>query len=656
MLDTTPTQTKNALTGATLSCAACGSNNTLDSRFCRHCGVALTPGQGIAASQVAEAAVSEVVVAPANGAANERQITTAATPPAASVSATSTPPPPLDSATLDSNTPRVGSRVADEIDHRRAQQLLDRAFMLAERGDKAAAIIACRQAVSLDHNSASGYSILGLLLEQTGDIPHAIQAYEQVLQISPASLLERESLQRLKAMQGQTNSANIFHFNEEELYEDAPAPAASIADVTAPTTSTPAPVVAATAGAAIAGVTAAAATTPAAPAAAPPPSRAPSQGTAPRAPVVVAPAVKRMPLPTGVLNQPMPAPGPVRPVDFGMPFQVKSDPWWVAMQRQPSFYFRGFPLTAATAMCLLFLLWARNWAVSKEQPVQTITETTTQVQDSAPLSPGVGSTNARANPGSPASAANGTGNNGGFPVTGGELKGTTGQPAAPGAGGQTAGGTTNQGNGNSLPPSATNGTGPKFPSVAPRLAPAVPVPARRDNNNNDDNFSGMPAPRVDMPDRGANAAVQVLPPDRNETTDTGAASMGGAPLNPGAASRGYVRVSPYRIAPSSVPPRSTARAAAAEAQANQAIQSGHSDRAADILTPSMDSGDVAFNYQSRALLFMERGDYGRARDDFQTAINYYRDQIRRGDNSNSARKGLQTCEDGRREAQARLGG
>lgn len=675
MLDTTPAQNNSAPPGATLSCAACGSNNTPDSRFCRHCGIALgaVNTNGATAPAMANATATNELSAAPNGSVENGHHAPTLAPAATSIAAASV--------ALDSNSPQVGNRVADEIDHRRAQQLLDRAFMLAERGDKAAAIIACRQAVSLDHNSASGYSILGLLLEQTGDIPHAIQAYEKVLEISPDSLLERESLQRLKAMLGQSNSANIFHFNAEELYEDTPSsdaqPTGAVLPPTAANAPVTAPAVAAVAGMAVAGATLAGATASPAmanpavaanPALAGSPTSSTGQGVgapsaASRPPTLTsAPAGSRAALPTGLLSQPLPAaPSPVRPVDFGMPFATQSDPWWRAMQRQPSFYFRGFPLTAATALSLLFLLWARNWAVSREQSSQVTAATATTTQGNAPLGSGVATRSARsANPGNPANPATGTANNGGFSVTGGELSGKSAAPAppiAPASSGQAAGGTTTQrSGGNRLPASAAGGAVPRFPGVAPRLAPAVPVPARNDNKNNDDNFSGMPQPRMEMPDRGANTAVKVLPADRSGTTDVGPSSTGGAPLNPGGAGRGYVRVSPYRVAPASVPPRSSARAAAAEAQANQAIRSGHPERAADIITPSMESGDVAYNYQSRALLFMERGDYGRARDDFQTAISYYRDQIRRGDNSNAARKGLQSCEDGRRDALARLGG
>lgn len=420
MLDTTPVQTKSAPPPVALSCAACGSDNTPDSRFCRHCGVALMPANGHSATtpKIASVAAPTEQVAASSAPVEPASLTAAA------------PNVPFDGTAADGLSPRSGNRVADEIDHRRAQQLLDRAFMLAERGDKAAAIIACRQAVSLDHNSASGYSILGLLLEQTGDAQHAIQAYEHVLAIAPDSLLERESLQRLKASLGQSNSAKIFHFNEEELYEDTPAtqptndttPAPPVAPADAD--AAPMATAAAITGAAVAGATLSAA---ASPMAAPVSTASPSTpavvigtGAGARAAVAATPVSSRAPVPTGLLSQPLPiAPSPVRPVDFGMPFNVRPDPWWITMQRQPSFYFRGFPLSAATALCLLFLLWARNWAVSKEQPSQvTTTETTTQTTNNAVVSPGVPPNNAPANTtGTASTSANGTANNGGFSVT-----------------------------------------------------------------------------------------------------------------------------------------------------------------------------------------------------------------------------------------------
>ncbi|MBV9868478.1 MAG: zinc-ribbon domain-containing protein [Abitibacteriaceae bacterium] len=646
MLGATPIENQGTPQSQGTTCPACGNENTADSRFCRHCGAALSAnGDGIATATAATTVAPTPLEAPSSSSADGVAGLSASVPSLADTDGQS------------SHT------VSDEIDHRRAQQLIDRAFMLAERGDKPAAILACRQAVALDHNSVSAYSILGLLLEQTGDIPHAIQAYERVLEISPDSLLERESLQRLRASSSQQDTANMFHFDEKELYEDS----ATVDDATATPPPAVAPIAAASAGALAASAAAAGAAAP----------TSDASITGATSPVSAPPPLRPSPAGLASLNQPATnRPAPIRPVDFGMSFDDNAGRgplWWRALQRQPSFYFRGFPLAATTAMSLLFLLWARNWAVSQDQRSRASTTTTSsQVVDSTsgePVSaPGVGgtavnnpnrNTTAPSNTTSAATGSTTTNNSDSFSVSSGGA-GT----AAPGAGpatNNTAGTTANPaaagGAANTNHPAGANtGNGaprsvPKFPSVAPH--PSAPgsngnSAANNGGDNSADNLlNTLPPARIDPPVRGSDA-VKVLPPDNSH--DLGPASGGGALLNPAGSSRGYVRVSPYRVPPAAAPPRGAARASQAERDA-----AAHPDRAPEILTPSMDSGDVGWNYQSRALSFLERGDYARARDDFQTAINYYHDEIGRGVNVAAARKGLQACEDGRREALARLG-
>ena len=51
---------------------------------------------------------------------------------------------------------------------------------------------------------------------------------------------------------------------------------------------------------------------------------------------------------------------------------------------------------------------------------------------------------------------------------------------------------------------------------------------------------------------------------------------------------------------------------------------------------------------------MEQGDYGRAADDFRSAISAYNDQIDRGDNPDMARDGIATCRSGLRIAISNL--
>jgi len=155
---------------AEIVCPACGTNNTSDSKFCRHCGQLLRPS----------APVSKSVAS-------------------------------IDEDGEDALTS------PQEIDARRALQLLDRAMQLAERGQLPAAILACRQAATLDASSPAPISMLGSLLERSGDVRGAMAAYERVLLLAPDSSLERESLSRLR---DRLDRAPAFHFNPDELFSD----------------------------------------------------------------------------------------------------------------------------------------------------------------------------------------------------------------------------------------------------------------------------------------------------------------------------------------------------------------------------------------------------------------------------------------------------
>jgi|GEM_PF-6685494 len=103
---------------------------------------------------------------------------------------------------------------AAQVDAQRARHLLDRALGLSERGDLAGAIVVCRQALALAPHQPQGWSMLGLLYERNGEIDGAIEAYGKVLELSPSSTLERESLQRLRQHKGPTpRPAPSFHFD-----------------------------------------------------------------------------------------------------------------------------------------------------------------------------------------------------------------------------------------------------------------------------------------------------------------------------------------------------------------------------------------------------------------------------------------------------------
>ncbi len=164
-------ETLSIPTPAPLACPACGTSNTPDSKFCRHCGQLLRAPEARAK-----------VAAPAEPDEGDDALTS-----------------------------------PQEIDARRARQLLDRALHLSERGDLSAAILACRQASTLDASNAAPFAMLGTLLERNGDVRGAVSAYERVMSLSPNSPLERESLMRLRA---RLDRAPAFNFNPDELYND----------------------------------------------------------------------------------------------------------------------------------------------------------------------------------------------------------------------------------------------------------------------------------------------------------------------------------------------------------------------------------------------------------------------------------------------------
>ena len=158
---------------APIDCPACGTGNTPDSKFCRHCGQLLRAPEARAKL-----------------------------------------PDPVAEANGDGDDARTSPQ---EIDARRARQLLDRALQMGERGEFGPAILACRQASTLEPNNPASLSMLGTLLERSGDVRGAVTAYERVLSLTPDSVLERESLARLRA---RLERAPAFHFNPDELFAD----------------------------------------------------------------------------------------------------------------------------------------------------------------------------------------------------------------------------------------------------------------------------------------------------------------------------------------------------------------------------------------------------------------------------------------------------
>ncbi len=516
------------------------------------------------------------------------------------------------------------------IDERRAQQLMERAMGLAERGDTSSAILACRQAISLVPNSSQSYSMLGLLLERSGDTAGAITAYEKVLDLAPDSLLERESLGRLRATampRRDQRKSSLYDDGDEERTEDLPtapgmagslpansteadgvsqamleaaatrtvndafsAPAADF-DFPAVDESAPISTTAAQAAASDAIVEAAK-------------SHEETNGSAQTAPV--ASAATAMPFPS---TAPRPAPSvfdPSAPMSLP-PTEVRLTTGQKLRQR-PSFYFRSLPLTAAASVSVLFLLWAHAVAptpaanqVVSDIPPQLLVEDLPP-EPNAVIPP-------RPNP------AAGT------------------QSTAPTATAPVA-------------PPPTVAAAPSNPGVATTNAPATPVqPAAGQPAPPAAGQTGNPAPRTTAPTVAA-------PPVATEPVP-GGASAGGAPVNPaGTSDRSYVQVGPSGRSPVARPENN---AAADEQAAGNDARSGRADSALERLSRSIDSGgsDVAFRLQQRAQMYLQSGDGTRAVADFQAAINAYEGMISRGDRVSIARSGIQACRRGMQLAVSR---
>jgi tetratricopeptide (TPR) repeat protein len=558
-----------------------------------------------------------------------------------------------------------------EIDHRRAKQLLDRAMLLSERGDLAGAILAARQAVSLVSNEPSGYSVLGLLHERAGDLEKAIAAYEKVLHLAPHSTLERDSLDRLKSTLESENSSVLFHFDDNELFEEPPSlpasePAAATDPVAAKTAGPVAPALSSA-------LPAPAATRPAG---------ATSNVVTPSAPLgqsLPAPATLDPALNSALAARPVAGPPSVLPLT--MPAMAQR-PSLGLLMRQPSFYFKGAPIVAATTLGLLFMGWAQGVSQSKyleEMPVGPTPQAQTEVLTSrSDPQPGVSTA---ANGGNvtgvvPApTAGSATANGGGIFGTG-----NANNPAPPSTsvssttrtGSTTASGTTAGASSSARPASAgvTGSTGvsgstgvqPLPPSSA---GPVIPQPRGAGASGGSAGPGALealpplqPRRQPQEPVRPSAPSAQPASPSAgdNSGANTAGSSTGGGLFNPNSSPRGYIRIDPVR--PSS-PVRPAARpgneARAAENAASRAGAAGRTEDVVPNLTRSIERQPTGYGYQRRAMAFMEKGDYARAVDDFQSAISAYQDQIRQNQNVEDARNGIQACRSGQQLAMSRMG-
>lgn len=583
----------------TVSCAACGNNNPADSRFCRFCGARLGP------------AVSEPpVTAPIQETSPPPQPVAAPVTPPATATASATASQPV--------TPPPANAAAGDIDVRRARQLLDRALLLSERGEVKTAILAVRQSIALDPANPGAYSVLGLLFERLEENSLAIEAYQKTLELAPDSMVERDALERLRESVKQARSREVFHFDDQELFADTVGPQS----------------VSATEAAAIL----------------PPAPAPPVAASAPEAAQEARPA----PLVTPAAARPVNPPQPPRPVPqrSATPVLPQYQPPplapYVPAGRAFAFYLQSAPLMVTALVGLLFLVWARNTAAAhlgseRSGPVVTMNdrESTPPPDDNAQpvAAPATGPI-----PGPPV-APSGSQNPGSLVVANGaEPPKTSSSTPVSGSGATGSAATTGRGS------TAAPRNSPELPNP---LLPA-PVPAQR-TTRSPGAAPSMPAPRVDLSPARPEAPVVAVPFTNNEQP-SGPATTGGGPFNPNnSPNRGFIRIAPARPSPATAPPRSSGLARDAEHAAMSDARSGQTSKGIDRVNESMQiGGATGWSYQQRAGLNLERGDYARAADDFQTAIAAYNDQIRRGERVQEARQGIKSCETGLRLAKSYL--
>lgn len=333
---------------------------------------------------------------------------------------------------------------------------------------------------------------------------------------------------------------------------------------------------------------------------------------------------------------------------------------WQLLKSNPTHYWRGWPLLAATGLSLLFLGWAGTVGASRALPptfsqldVAPTAAPPAAAQDGRPVVDPSRPVNPAADGARPAQPPQAQPPTNTFPIGN--------QPLAPAPGPRVAAAPRPAGAPGALPAPAGRPAGTRFPPVqvppasvsgmSPPIRRAtgqVPAPGTAAGRAGEGaaGLGPMPSVRLDNP---APPVIfsPVLPPGG---ADGSGNSSGGAPVNPSSApSSGFIRVTQGRIPASAAPSRPAAVARNDESRAAASARSGQTDAAINRLTTAIansDTGDVGFRYQQRATLFLERNDYSRAADDFQSAIASYNDQISRGEDLPAARAGLRASRSG----------
>jgi len=599
-----------------------------------------------------------------------------------------------------------------EIDAKRAAHSLERAAQQAERGDYAAAILAARQAIALDHDSVEAHGMLGQFLERSGDFTNAAASYAKAIELSPNNALDKASLERVKERLKETSSTGSFSFNESDLNDysgettpfDANIAAAPI-EAKLPPTRAELEAQAAKSASAAPIVSEIVAETPKdsdlhVAAALPPTTAVPNGIEASLPPTSVGVIASKMAerldgtpdvyTPKKPISAPLPptsksvaaAPKQVlnrretgdrrkvnvpvaidrrthadrraaklgavpTPFVFQPVFDTPKAPLYAQFLRHPSFFGRTLPLVVLAVFSLGFLAWARDRAVARAATNPT---TVAQNVPTDPVDPpvvttqpqtGVTQTNPQPNPAPNANT------NDGFDITNNPVRPAANAPvAAPNvASSPASANNTNRAPAtNNSPAAATppRGKSPQFPVPSLQPAPIQPSQiiaerekAKKEANGNGGTVSGLGTP--DVPNRE---------PDEAPIRVSAAPPSVAPPLNPaGSTNNGYIRIRSGSLGAASAPQRPQNQANNTEQAATNAARTGQTDTAIQGLTSAINNNpsDAGFRFQQRASLFLERGDYSRAADDYQSAISAYQEQINRGENVTSARSGLRSA-------------
>ena len=342
-------------------------------------------------------------------------------------------------------------------------------------------------------------------------------------------------------------------------------------------------------------------------------------------------------------------------------------------QSARTFWMRSLPLVAIAGTSFLFLLWSRGVALERERQTVSSVAANNSVPNAA--IPNATTTNA-----APLQSANGN-----VATVDATNVGATNN-AAMGANTSSTGNNVN-GNGASNAQSTSVVSPPAVPSATAtptglivNNAPPSPVAtkaktqnattgrdaSRRDESGRErrarrsDNASGeveraasrFPNPSSPMPDARSvpPASVSGLQRLSNDSGVSSSSSTGAlppvtsAPSGDGGNAPGD---SANNQSPSNAGPLpSFPSPADIQSRAQEQMRERASSNVAPSEKPAPKAENTAYQYQTRALIYVEQGNNARAASDFQSAMALYRRQIARGDRVDEAQRGLQACRDG----------